>query len=348
MDILRPQAGMAIDFAPHLNDHPKDAIEEAFSAPALATMTRFPRARLLSLPHAVSLAALVIAVSMFAASASEGSLLLIVVSLVVTVAIPYIDQWGSHSPASEAAALEKSALDLAGNWRVVRRQPYDPLRQLGRLPLDRLSEDEWLSSASREGLRGRYYAHLKRSLDICFAVGLGMLALPLLLVAGIAIAIESPGSIIYSQIRIGLNGRQFRIYKLRSMRRDAEINGAVYAETNDSRVTRVGRFLRLSRIDELPQLWNVLHGDMSMIGPRPERPEFTAMLEQEVPHYAKRYATKPGLTGWAQIRYQYVSTVEETARKLEYDLYYLKYASMALDLGILLATVRVVFGLRGR
>lgn len=228
----------------------------------------------------------------------------------------------------------------------VRADGWGP--RLDHIPLELVAQEGDLLGQLGRGVWGVPYELVKRSVDVGFAVVLGLLALPLLLLVAFAVALESPGGPLYSQIRVGLNGRLFRIYKLRSMRQDAERQGAVFAEDNDPRVTRLGRFLRLTRIDELPQLWNVLRGEMSIVGPRPERPEFTATLERAVPHYAKRYATKPGLTGWAQIRYRYTSTIEDAARKLEYDLYYLKHASVSLDLRILAATVRVVLGLRGR
>lgn len=226
--------------------------------------------------------------------------------------------------------------------------PVDALqRALGRVPLDLVGEGLVGGLPGPTYPLGLTYDRVKRGLDVVVALGLSLAALPLLPVAALAIWLESAGPIVYSQTRVGLRGRPFRIYKLRSMRQDAERHGAVYAQVDDPRVTRVGRLLRLARVDELPQLWNVLRGEMSLVGPRPERPEFTTLLEREVPHYADRYAVKPGLTGWAQVRYRYTATVEETATKLEYDLYYLKHASLRLDVSILLRTVRVILGMRG-
>lgn len=220
----------------------------------------------------------------------------------------------------------------------------DPLRRAFRL----LQRSAGGRVASASPPSNRPYDRLKRLFDVAFALALGLLALPLCALVSLVIALDSPGGVLYSQTRVGLNGRRFRIYKFRSMRLDAERHGAVYAIDRDPRVTRVGRLLRLSRIDELPQLWNVLRGEMSVVGPRPERPEFTATLEQAIPRYAERYQAKPGLTGWAQVRYRYTSTVEDTARKLEFDRYYLRHASIWLDLRILVETVRVVLGRQGR
>jgi len=161
--------------------------------------------------------------------------------------------------------------------------------------------------------------------------------------ASVAIFIESPGPVIYRQERVGRRGKRFTLLKFRSMTRDAEKDGKpAWAAVNDQRVTRVGRFLRKTRIDELPQLINVLRGEMSVVGPRPERPEFVAMLSEQVPFYAIRHSVKPGITGWAQVRYSYVATIEDSVKKLEYDIYYVKNHSMLLDALILLETIRVV------
>ena len=162
-------------------------------------------------------------------------------------------------------------------------------------------------------------------------------------VAALLIAAEGGGPVIYRQERVGHRGRTFTVLKLRSMAQDAEKDGkAAWATANDARVTRVGRLIRRARIDELPQLLNVLKGEMSFVGPRPERPEFVAMLTEQIPFYAVRHSVKPGLTGWAQVRYSYGATVEQSVRKLEYDLYYVKNHTLLLDLVILLETVRVV------
>jgi sugar transferase (PEP-CTERM system associated) len=184
---------------------------------------------------------------------------------------------------------------------------------------------------------------IKRTFDVTVTLLLLLLTAPVMLFAAALIAIESGAPVIYRQERVGLAGRTFTLLKFRSMSRDAEKDGkAAWASVNDSRVTRVGRLLRRTRIDELPQLINVLKGEMSFVGPRPERPEFVEMLTEQIPFYAARSSVKPGLTGWAQVRYSYGATVEQSVKKLEYDLYYVKNHSLLLDLVILLETVRVV------
>ena len=173
---------------------------------------------------------------------------------------------------------------------------------------------------------------------------------PLMLFAVIGIWIEEgiKAPLLYSQDRIGLNGKVFRIYKFRSMRTDAEKDGAKWATKNDSRVTRIGNILRKYRIDELPQLWNVLRGDMAFIGPRPERPEFVEQLIREIPYYNQRHNVRPGLAGWAQLNYPYGASVEDSMEKLKFDLYYVKHQSFLLDLLILIRTVEVVLFGKGR
>jgi lipopolysaccharide/colanic/teichoic acid biosynthesis glycosyltransferase len=168
-----------------------------------------------------------------------------------------------------------------------------------------------------------------------------------MLLTALAIRLDSPGPILYRQERVGLGGGTFTVLKFRSMRTDAEARGPVWAAQRDPRVTRVGSFIRLTRIDELPQLLNVLRGEMSFIGPRPERPHFVEQLEQALPFYRDRALVKPGLTGWAQVNYPYGASVEDARAKLSYDLYYVKHRSLLLDLMILLATVRVVLFQRG-
>ncbi|KGB57039.1 Undecaprenyl-phosphate galactosephosphotransferase [Sphingopyxis sp. LC81] len=183
----------------------------------------------------------------------------------------------------------------------------------------------------------------KRLFDILASLLVLIVGLPLIIVAGIAVMLDSRGPVFYRQPRVGLFGEPYDIFKIRSMRTDAEASGkAVWASENDPRVTRVGRIIRKLRIDELPQTWCVLKGDMSFVGPRPERPSFVEELEKKLPYYAERHMVKPGLTGWAQINYPYGASVEDARVKLEYDLYYAKNYSPFLDLLILLQTVRVV------
>jgi sugar transferase (PEP-CTERM system associated) len=213
--------------------------------------------------------------------------------------------------------------------------------ETGRVDLDSVSPS-WLIFS--DGFLGgqRLATISKRVFDIVAAT-VGLVAfLPIILAAAIAVMATSPGGPIYRQRRVGQGGRPFQLVKLRSMRSDAEKDGAKWAQRNDPRITPVGRFIRLTRIDEMPQLWCVLNGDMSFVGPRPERPEFVSDLAAQIPYYNERHVVKPGVTGWAQINYPYGASVEETRAKLEYDLYYIKNYSMALDLFILLQTVRVV------
>ncbi|MEW6259338.1 MAG: TIGR03013 family XrtA/PEP-CTERM system glycosyltransferase [Thermodesulfobacteriota bacterium] len=214
----------------------------------------------------------------------------------------------------------------------------------GRIPI-RYLRDEWLLCA--EGFRlvsRRVTQKIKRIMDIGFAVLLLVLSSPLWVFTALAIVLESRGPVFYRQKRVGWKGRVFDILKFRSMVADAEALGRpVWASEGDPRITRVGRIIRALRIDELPQIINILKGDMSLIGPRPERPEFVAELERQIPYYGLRHSVPPGVTGWAQVNYPYGASIEDTIRKLEYDLYYIKNMSFYLDLKICLLTVGVVF-----
>jgi sugar transferase (PEP-CTERM system associated) len=188
----------------------------------------------------------------------------------------------------------------------------------------------------------------KRLLDIIVA-SLGLvLAAPIALIVMALIRLTSPGPIFYRQERVGQDGRPFMVVKFRSMRVDAEVDtGPVWAQKNDSRVTPVGLFLRRTRLDEIPQLWNALRGDMSIVGPRPERPGFVADLTRQIPFYGQRHVVKPGVTGWAQVRYTYGASVEDALQKLQYDLYYIKNMSVALDIFVMVQTVKTVLLRRG-
>ena len=179
-------------------------------------------------------------------------------------------------------------------------------------------------------------------MDILISLGLLVFTAPLLLIIAVLIKADSSGPVLYRQERLGLNGTRFQLFKLRSMRVDAEAHGPCWADKYDRRVTRIGRWLRLSRIDELPQLFNVFAGTMSLVGPRPERPHFLDLLTHAIPHYGQRMSVKPGITGWAQVSYPYGASVEDARHKLSFDLFYLEHRSLAFDLRILLATVRVV------
>jgi hypothetical protein len=189
---------------------------------------------------------------------------------------------------------------------------------------------------------------IKRAGDICISIAMIAVTLPLMLLTALAIKADSPGPVLYRQQRVGAHGRIFTVLKFRSMTVDAEAGGkARWAQRQDPRVTRVGRFIRATRIDELPQLVNVISGEMSLVGPRPERPVFVEQLTEAIPFYAQRAYVKPGLTGWAQVNYPYGASVEDAREKLAYDLYYVKHRSLLLDLRILLATVRVVLFRQG-
>ena len=219
-------------------------------------------------------------------------------------------------------------------------------KTLGQIRVDFLSAS-WLIFGDGFN-QGTWRTAVKRVFDIVSASLLCLLASPVMLLAAIAIKLESRGPVLYRQERVSLNGRPFSIAKFRSMRADAEMDGKPqWAAANDNRVTRVGQFIRRVRIDELPQLFNVLCGDMSLVGPRPERPFFVEQLTQDIPFYALRHSVKPGVTGWAQVRYHYGSTVEDSLEKLQYDLYYVKNHTLFLDLMVLLETVGVVLTGKG-
>lgn len=218
-------------------------------------------------------------------------------------------------------------------------------RETGRLDLDEL-KPSWLIFG--EGFaRGIVTDMAKRTFDIVVSLLFLLFTLPFTLIAAILIKLESPGPIFYSQERVGLHGKTFMVMKLRSMRQDAEAGGVQFATVRDPRVTRVGAFIRLTRIDELPQLINVLRGDMSFVGPRPERPFFVEQLNREIPFYRERHCVKPGITGWAQVNYPYGASLEDSRQKLSYDLYYVKNHSLFLDFIIMLSTVRVILMQQG-
>ena len=189
----------------------------------------------------------------------------------------------------------------------------------------------------------QWHDTLKRMIDIAISGIMLILLAPLILLTMIAIKLDSPGPVFYLQERVGLNGRVFRLIKFRSMRTDAESSGVPqWAAKNDPRVTRVGNFIRKTRIDEIPQFFNVLLGDMSLVGPRPERPYFVESLEEQIPLYSLRHSVRPGVTGWAQINYPYGASVEDARRKIAYDLYYVKNRSVVIDILTILQTVRVI------
>lgn len=215
-------------------------------------------------------------------------------------------------------------------------------RETGRVDLDSVNPS-WLIFSDGFSSGRMVSSAFKRLFDIGASLVLLILTLPIVLVTAVAIRLESKGPAFYRQRRVGLYGVGFDVIKLRSMRQDAEAGGkAVWAEKDDPRITRIGRIIRKLRVDELPQCWSVLKGEMSFVGPRPERPQFVEDLEQKLPYYAERHMVKPGITGWAQINYPYGASIEDSRQKLEYDLFYAKNYSPFLDLLILLQTIRVV------
>jgi sugar transferase (PEP-CTERM system associated) len=200
-----------------------------------------------------------------------------------------------------------------------------------------------------EGFRkSRLQETVKRCLDVVIAGLAFVLMFPVMLVIALAVKLTSRGDVLYRQQRVGQHGRVFTVYKFRSMCQNAEVEtGPVWAARNDRRVTSVGKFLRRTRLDEVPQLWNVLAGDMSLVGPRPERPEFVQQLTQKIPFYGQRHVVRPGLTGWAQVRYTYGASVEDALEKLQYDLFYIKHLTISFDLFIIFATIKTVVLSRG-
>ena len=247
-------------------------------------------------------------------------------------------------PGHERASAEELARCRYSGVRVYRAAQYCE-RILRRIPVHVLDGVQF--ATADELSQGPLRRASKRAFDVLVATGLLILAGPLLLVLVVLIRLDSKGPAFYRQDRVGQNGREYALWKLRSMRLDAEKNGAVWACANDERVTRVGRFIRKTRMDEIPQVFNVLRGDMSFVGPRPERRVFIDIISRDVPYYALREGVKPGITGWAQIRYPYGASVEDGRNKLEFDLYYVKNGTVFLDIAIIFHTVRHVLLGRG-
>jgi sugar transferase (PEP-CTERM system associated) len=218
-------------------------------------------------------------------------------------------------------------------------------RLTGRVLLD-LIRPSWLIFSSR-GRRARLNELASATMHRAVALLGAILSLPIAIVTAILIKIESRGPVLYKQERVGKNGRVFSLMKFRSMRVDAEKDGPVWAKTADERMTRVGGIIRKIRVDEIPQFWNILRGDMNFVGPRPERPHFIAQLAQEIPFYEQRHLIAPGLTGWAQIKYPYGASIEDAKQKLAYDLYYIKNQSITLDATIMFETIKTILLGRG-
>lgn len=260
---------------------------------------------------------------------------------------------------------EKSAFEVPAEVEVViipRRAAHDPdlaaslysllargvaVRHLddvyeevfGKVPLAEIDEAWLLEHASR---KHNVYAELQDLLTYAFAIVLQVLFMPLEILVVLLIKITSPGPAIYRQIRTGQDGKPFTLYKFRTMRIDAEKGGPQWSRQGDDRVTWIGRILRYTHVDEFPQLWNILRGEIAFVGPRPERPEFEATLIEQIPHYRVRHLVKPGITGWAQVSYPYGSSVEDSYQKLQYDLHYLRYRSVLMDAFVLLKTVKTL------
>lgn len=218
-------------------------------------------------------------------------------------------------------------------------------RLTGKLYLDGLRPSSFIYS---EGFHVKPSQQIARRIVSTLTAAAGLLAfLPFFPFVVLLVRLSSPGPIFFRQVRVGLGGRNFTVFKFRTMRTDAEADGAKWASKNDPRVTRFGMFMRKTRLDEVPQLWNVLRGDMGFVGPRPERPEFVPWLSEQIPYFDLRHMIRPGLTGWAQVRYGYGATLAETREKLEFDLYYIKHMSLGLDLLIMFETIKTILRRRG-
>ncbi|MFZ0760020.1 MAG: TIGR03013 family XrtA/PEP-CTERM system glycosyltransferase, partial [Candidatus Sulfotelmatobacter sp.] len=216
----------------------------------------------------------------------------------------------------------------------------------GRIEVEQLYPS-WLIFSEGFRFRGLFQL-VRRAVNFSVALVALLVSLPLIPFIVLAVKMDSPGAVLYRQRRVGLRGVIFYCYKFRTMRRDAEADtGATWASDEDPRITRVGKFLRSSRLDEIPQLWCVLRGDMHFVGPRPERPEFVEWLSKEIPYYGVRHIVRPGITGWAQVEYKYGNTLEDAREKLQYDLFYIKNASLSLDLWIMFQTIKIVLLGRG-
>jgi sugar transferase (PEP-CTERM system associated) len=218
-------------------------------------------------------------------------------------------------------------------------------RLLGKIPLEGLYPSDLIFTP---GFRVKASQQIvRRCVSFTVALTALLICLPFIPFIILAVRLSSAGPVFFNQTRVGLRGRLFTVHKFRTMRQDAEAGGAVWATKSDPRITPLGGFMRKTRLDEIPQLWNVLRGDMGFVGPRPERPEFVQWLSNEIPYYELRHMIRPGITGWAQVRYRYGATLEETKRKLEFDLYYLKHLSLGLDMLIMFETIKTIVLRRG-
>ena len=253
---------------------------------------------------------------------------------------------------SEDLLKDSELVDILLQYKLEGLQFYNYLEFYemyeNKLPISHLSSKWFLENSGFEIYYNNFNLRAKRLLDLIFAIIIGICTLPLMLLAAIIVKVESKGPIFFIQERIGEGNKKFNIVKFRSMTTDAEKNGPQWASKNDNRVTRWGKIMRATRIDELPQLWNVLKGEMSFVGPRPEREYFIKQLEKEIPYYNLRHTVKPGLTGWAQVMYPYGASIEDAYRKLQYDLYYIKHHDVIFDIKVLLKTITIVVFGKGR
>ena len=253
---------------------------------------------------------------------------------------------------SEDLLKDSQLVDILLQYKLKGLQFYNYLEFYemyeNKLPISHLSSKWFLENSGFEIYYNNFNLRAKRLLDLIFAIIIGICTLPLMLLAAIIVKLESKGPIFFIQERIGEGNKKFNIVKFRSMTTDAEKDGPQWASKNDNRVTRWGKIMRATRIDELPQLWNVLKGEMSFVGPRPEREYFIQKLEKEIPYYNLRHTVKPGLTGWAQVMYPYGASIEDAYRKLQYDLYYIKHHDVIFDIKVLLKTVTIVVFGKGR
>jgi len=215
----------------------------------------------------------------------------------------------------------------------------------GKLSIENLNPSSLIFSDGFK--RSIIFKRIKRCLDVVFSIVGLVLAMPINCLVAVAIRVDSTGPVLYKQERVGEDGKTFQLLKFRSMREDAEPNGPVWADPNDDRATRVGKVIRKLRLDEIPQMVNVLRGEMSFVGPRPERPFFVEQLRKEIRYYFQRHTVKPGITGWAQIRYPYGASKEDALEKLKYDFYYVKHRSLFFDLMIMMETIKIVLLSRG-
>lgn len=252
-------------------------------------------------------------------------------------------------PAHHSSQTEKTLListKLSGTPVVSLADYYESNWYM--VPVNHIEDDWFLRSQGFSMVGSPISGRIKRLLDIFLSLLLFTLSIPIVLICGLLIKLTSRGPVFFTQTRVGYKGKGFKIYKLRTMDQDAEAGGAQWAATDDPRITLFGSFLRKTRLDELPQCWNVLKGDMSFVGPRPERPEFTKMLARAIPYYELRHMVKPGISGWAQVIFPYGASTEDSLRKLQYELYYIKHQSLFLDMNIMIRTLFTVFQRAGR